>query len=1242
MNPALAMPLQGVQALDASAGTGKTYSIALLHLRLVLSGVPVERILVTTFTEAAASELRDRLRRRLHDAREGLTVPPRDENLAGILDVARASSPDEVLRARLDQAIACFDLAPVRTIHGFCHLLLRDYALELGADSEEALAASDPSLDRLAGDYLAARRMDTAAGEGPELDLNDLKRIAAHIREYGLTAPPATSLARARRQAENEWREQRENAVAGAAEAWRNERAALEAGLRAMVEQEQLAADVFESITKSGGRSWTKLTNALKAVDETLVISGDPLTWRLSGPARKLLPDDLLKAVRPGEEAAVRAWMEGFVFFPAWSRVAALPAFEQIAKTAETRHAVIAFIQTVTGQPRRPPALFSDLINAVYDHLDHPFFTAAVRERFDAVMVDECQDTDARQIEIFRRLFSCPEWLDAAGLTRCLVWVGDPKQSIYRFRGADIDTYLRAKNDAGEGLPLDKNFRSDAPLVEAVNALFGGPIPGRSVFAAEIPYAVSSAHAGSRLSIAGAAVDVPALCWHTWNAEREPPAKTRLLAPALQDCAAAIAALLQSNLHLERENANGEKRRTPVAPGDLAVLAPRRRELEMMRRELLRRGIPAAYRTDQSVYASDEARDVMLLLEALSAPRPGALRAALATPLFGGDLTAAAALDADRLAEAQGRFAEWRTALERDGFLTMMMRILRASGEADALTRLAGLEDGERMLTNYLQLAELLQEAWLVDHARRPEALKDVLGRAMADAAEDEGGDDDAALRLETDAPAVMLATIHGSKGLQYPIVFLPTLWAGTTFREPPCLVRHEDGGGARLVLPGDPEWEAAVREEERQEEAQRLRVMYVALTRARHQVHVWWGRVKGKEHLAFARLLWENPEGFALRADEDCEAAFAAAMDRRPGVRWEKINRGEIPAWSRGPRVVGSDSGPAEEPTLRLGTWSREALTAAPLHASYSALIRRADEADRFEDEFSYEPEALPAEEAPSATTPETDDVLAPLEAGNILGDRVHHAFEQAAFAANAASAGERFVAVLAADLPGLVRTVRRAAAPGDVTPRLDARGIAAELWRRCAGARLDDGTTTLADLFQGPRAAEWAYLLPRHEGLTPASLAAALRRHAGDSPWAHPGYADRIAVLGFPPGRGYFDGVIDLLAQQPDRRWRLVDYKTNRLERYDTERMTEAMADCHYLLQGLLYAVAAQRWLRRRCPGWSYNRDFAGVTYLFVRGADVGSWNGVWSAKPAEALVLAVEALLCEPESRGGGTAS
>ncbi len=899
----LDVPLEGVRLLEASAGTGKTWTIAGLYLRLLLErGLEVPEILVVTFTQAATEELRERIRGRVRAAlavAEGRAEG--DELVAGLL--ARAA-PGSDPSQRLADALARMDELAVFTIHGFCQRVLQDNAFESGALFDAELGADERELRRTVIEDFWRRRLYGASpfeatrllAEWPDPATLG-KEVAALVGPERIELLPEVDARAAERALEAAWSSARREWAEGREAV----RALLESGVlnRTSYKPARVAQALAEADRHLGAGGQDLASRPPTADARPPVSATDPCVGTAGdaggggsgrgeqgapegqpaggvdalGPVVRVTPSppdpDLLGLLTPARLA--RATLKGKVTpaHPFFDACAAWLAAEAEAARARRVALLREAAEYVGGALDRRKAerrvlFFDDLLV----HLDRALAGPAgdtlaerLRRQYPAALIDEFQDTDPVQYRIFRRVYAGAEGT-------ALFLIGDPKQAIYGFRGADVFTYLQAGRDVdpdADRFTLTRNWRSSTPFVEAVNALFARA--ERPFLFEAIPFhPVVAAGKGDEapLEIDGRA-PAPLAIWLLGREPAEPGkspgvlAKGKAQAQAAAACAEAIAELLDQG---EAGRARLEGRNLEAR--DLAVLVRDRHEAEAVRRALARVGVASVYYSRESVFATEEAGELARVLAAVATPEDaGALRAALATRLLGRSAAEIEALAADERAwEATAeRFRAWAAHWQARGLMPALLRLVDEEGVAGRLLAGAG---GERRLTNLLQLGELLQEA----AAARP-GFEAAL-RELAAAREGAEGEIEAQqLRLESDEDLVRVVTLHRSKGLEYPVVFLPFPWAAKPAGSDPPLRFHDPETGALradLARPPDP-GHAALAERERL--AEDLRLLYVGLTRARYRCTLTWGAVNGADASALAYLLHGPEEGRLTLADQ-------------------------------------------------------------------------------------------------------------------------------------------------------------------------------------------------------------------------------------------------------------------------------------------------------------------------------------------------------------------------------------
>ncbi len=1156
----------GRSLVEASAGTGKTWTISVLYLRLLLEqALDVRAIVVATFTDAAAQELRERLRARLRWA----------ERLAG--DTARAPTDplpdDEVwLRARwrseaarqrdlqrLRLALAELDLAPVTTLHGLCRRILAEHPVESGVAFELGeLVASESLLDELASD--AWRRLTQGAAEPmpPLKTLADLRqRLAVLLRPgVGLFRPGPGAL-----------------------------QAALPADAVSRLRALAADASLFLPRKTAVKNAWLALADALEAeVPE------------LSDTSRKNLdPDMLAEAVRPERLDALRA----DPLLLALPAILALLDYRLADAEIGAWQALMDTVRAWREQrcEQRAQLDFDALLERVHAALSRPDDRLAARlcEQWPVALVDEFQDTDAVQYGILDRLYR-----DADGGARGrLVMIGDPKQAIYRFRGGDIAAYLEARAQAQEHLVLGRNHRSARALVDALNqlhAVAGEALSTDPEHAVRyLPVTASARCDAAPYRVDGAPCAQP-LAFHCAPLPCEDAAGQRRA--ALDACANHIVELLASGRHRIGEAA--------LAPGDIAVLLPGNRDIAALRRRLQVRGVPCVGAGRASVFESDWARELQILLHALlHLHDDGAARAALATRLLGGGLARLEQLQREPEALEQA-LAELRR-LQRLWRTRGVLGLVQALAATVAPALLADAR-GERDLTDLRHLGELLQAQ--SEHLAGPGELLAWLARQRegdADAGELAGAERQ--LRIESDAARVRLLTLHASKGLEFPIVLLPLLWANVGRRDAMPVLREPLAGGARVV--GFGAQARARHEAEGQDE--RFRLLYVALTRAIHACHVY-------------ALPPDRPakKGSSRPAADPQRAPLDALLARLPAAPDTAALAALTPAiaWRCGPWSWPRASLPSDVDATAAPRRSlpEPAEPAFEQRYSFSALVRHLAEPGEdaaADDEIALPESGLGADPiAPRAPHPELQ-ALAGVR-GTAFGNALHRALEQ------------RVIGLPLSEQLGFVRSCLDD--EGVRAPGLSAEQLAARV-----AARLD--ASLEAELLPGLRLGQ----------VPPAAQRAEMGFHLllGDPPVARlravcaaHGEPDLVPALAPSRLRGLLSGKIDLVFRHQGR-FHVLDYKGNwlgeegQLEDYAGASLAAAMQASHYRFQALIYVLALHRYLGQRLADYAYATHIGEAVYLFLRGAGLAPGAGVWTQRFDPALVAAVDAVLAGEEA-------
>jgi exodeoxyribonuclease V beta subunit len=1248
LNP-LTLPLQGSQLIEASAGTGKTWTIAALVVRLVLGhGAPGQGlgrpllpgdILVMTFTRAATRELSDRIRRRLVASAacfRGDTGAAADDFITALLQDYPPGPHRQQAAWRLAMAAEAMDDAAVHTIDAWCQRMLREHAFDSGCLFDEELLASEAALLAQAVRDYWRQQVYPLDPDALETVLAQWKDVDALLRDVqALMGKPlpadagqgtlADCMARAERQ--------RQAALAALKSGWDLQADAMLDWLQPIWQDKKHPA-------RAGLPGQANASRWIQALKD----------WAQDPAAEQ--PDVKKGAERLTRTAVVAAFEPG-----ALVRIPACFAdFERLMQSLQSLpergpalrlHAAARVAERMQQMKRQAGNFgFADMLerlDAALDDAVHGVTAQRLRQRileqYPVALIDEFQDTSPVQLRIFDRLYRIAE----NDPTRALLLIGDPKQAIYGFRGADIYSYLGARlATAGRHHVLGTNHRSTRPLVAAVNSMFQAAEdrPGAGAFmfgngagfarasAGESPLPFVAVQAKGRperlVTVAG---DAPAVTAVVDLALRNAAGGRELFAAL---CAERIVTLLNDCQAGFAEPGQAFRR---LRPADMAVLVRSGTEALAVRHALRRRGLASVYLSDKdTVFQTDEAADLLRLLQAVAAPRDMRLaRAALATALMGQTLDELLALatDDERFDRHCEVLQQLNLAWKNQGLLAMVRRALHAF---DLPARLLALQAGagERRLTNVLHLAELLQMASA--QVDGEQALIRWLAQQIHDGAAGLAGGDELVLRLESDADLVQVVTVHKSKGLEYPLVFLPFLADFrdvATDRNAVLLLPGPDAS-QELVL-GPTTEQLAVAEQERLRE--HLRLLYVALTRARHAL---WLGLAGLQVGRAKTCTWHRSAiGYLLSGPVQQPPEQRVLDVQALGMRCPQVAVQLLPATADLGIAALTPVQPRE---------AAPALATPPAYtaqfdrnwaiSSYSALVRAASWSQGGSGRV-----ALPAmlDDEPAAidravqTVDATDSAAA---AAQHAPDQPWHRFPRGAFAGNV--------------LHDMLEWLAHESFALEISPALQQA-----LVRRCErqgwGHRADDllawlrqvCTTPLPAL--GAPLAALASVTPEMEFWFPSDgLQASL--------------VDSLCVQHLQPGRprpllpertlkGMLMGFADLVFEHQGRYF-VLDYKSNALgpgnADYTQDAMQAAMLEHRYDVQAALYLLALHRLLKSRL-GASYvpARQLGGAIYFFLRGVRSAT-GGCCHVAPPLALLEALDAMLVQkPAAVAGPTA-
>jgi exodeoxyribonuclease V beta subunit len=1177
-------PLSGVNLIESGAGTGKTYTITGLFLRLILETcLTIDQILVVTFTKAATEELKDRIRQKLLEAKTGFSTGVCSDPMVQSLLAKQADRIEA--HQRISDALTDFDTAAIFTIHGFCQRILFENAFETGSlFNTEITMETTRIFQGVADDFwrrhicgLPPEVIGYARNEGglsdpafflkmmeryERTDINVVPRLKkpkfTHLESYRCI------LSRIR----TEWPPFRDLCPV-------------------LLNDPGLNATIYGSL-KNGSRGLKNL--ALQEAMDRLtqpVAPGFPLFKGFE----KLTSTKLKRSAKKGHLPPEHPFFNLCTELSA-ENAALTEEIERYLLYLKTRMFHFAGIELGKRKRQENVNFFYDLLVTVNQALEQPHgnrLSHAIRNRFKAALVDEFQDTDALQYNIFSKLFTQKDTI--------LFMIGDPKQAIYGFRGADIFSYLKAVRNTEKRYTLTTNWRSDPELITAVNTIFSNR---KTPFLfPDISFTDAVPGRPSKQKVREGAP--PLELWYLDLNSEKPIVKseaTRLISEYVAD----------EILNLVRKQTPG------MQPGDIAVLVRTNRQALGIKSLLAARSVPAVLYQSGNIFDTHEAGEIEQILSSVSEPgNDRRFRSAMTTDIMGvsGETIEAADTGDSSLDSRRINFRKYLEVWKMDGFIRMFRLFLTREKIRE---RVLSFPDGERRLTNILHIEELLQTV----SAKRRFGISGLV-KWLSEQRDPKTPRQEAhQLRLESDAHAVKIATIHKSKGLEYDTVFCPFAWNGSDISAPD-IVFHDPGGKEQVCLDlGSDNFEAHKKLAQDELLSENIRLLYVALTRARKKCYLVWGRIRTAETSALA-YLFHYDSGCApsdivselkcqmrlIRPDQllaDIHGVVAAANG--------SISFLYLPE-NRSPLAF--DPQPV---SVRLfGRHFSKGIGSPWRISSYSSLIYQhgteTESPDR--DAHVYHHPAV------DHTAPVPDMFSFPR--GIRAGLFFHEILENISFSNPPAG------------LTAVVRT------------KLGEYGFDAvwaqtviEMIRHVLSVPLPagDGPFSLMDVNSEQRVNEMEFYFPLN-AVSPEKLKNifTIRQDLG----IPRDFPDRLERLIYSPTAGFMKGFVDLIIEHRGKFY-IIDWKSNylgfRIEDYHQKALASVMVDGYYILQYYLYTLAVDRFLSVRVPGYRYETHFGGVFYLFLRGIDQkrGSSFGIYGDLPAKEVIDGLRSALI-PES-------
>lgn len=1177
--------------IEASAGTGKTYTIVGLYLRLLIEkGLNVDQILVMTFTKKATAELRERIFSRLRDVVHYLQTGKSDANeFMNDLEKSIAGFDRDSLIRHLRASIRNFDESQIYTIHSFCQKILREEALMAGTPFEVEITQQDDLLLEAAEDEWRLFMAKYQSDEPGRYYIRKLMNLADSPAELVKSLNPLFS----RRYAEREGTGHPDP-------------------LSYLMDVVTLRRDLTSC--------WLEDRNEIESILDKCMISR--FQQYLDGRLKKLIRflEDNHYSIDAPEGDILKYFRADYLYDED-----NLPNKHKHIKTGEHRffelcekyHDLISgmgsvetsiidhFQQAILDRRDRLSAdsnalTYDDLLNRVSATLGDPAhgneLASLIRKKVPFALIDEFQDTDPVQYRIFDTIY--PETGDESGL----LMIGDPKQAIYAFRGADIYTYLKARRQSkGERHSLQKNYRSSRELIEAVNTLFEGD--HHPFLEKDIPYAASVAgeekHSGGLL-VNGSPLSALHISLNTEFFKKKPEALDFSVNETVQQ--------IVNLLNLSKQgSATIEGRELKAA--DICVLVNSHKDAAVVKRALKHAGVGAVTYSRDKVFESFEAVRLNLAMLAILEPQNNRLvHGALLNGFFGLSLSKIEQIRKDELQfqlfveELQELNETWH----RSGFYPMFRALLYRQ---ERLANLAELEFSERILTNLLQLADICSKAE-AEGKLSPNALHSWFQKQMTEPDQD----DEKTLLLESDQNLVKISTIHSSKGLEFPVVFIPTPWTGLSSSGKKRLFeiyndRERDQTVINMDQSGSEERIEAAQMSKFESLADEVRKFYVAVTRAKYHCSLCWATHSSSHYSGLGAAILGREEILNLIDQSRNTISEKYHLNHQTFIDEFSRIAGKYPDFIELDVESEADSEkipfkfePETPETLQSRVYTgRMGLPVLKRLESFSSLVHQQSEPG--EPDYDQMIQSY-AERVSGDPTPVAGQSIFTFPRGATAGSAIHKVFEHEQF--DFRTSGRKEDESWIADVLENFRIDRE--------------------WSPVIRQMLYD---TSGALIPGLKLNE----VSREEQLREMEFHFGSNNVQTEELFRIIRNGDSGRIDGKTDSRGFMTGFIDLIIRQKGKYY-ILDYKSNYLgdteSDYESSALQKEMQKAGYDLQAYIYMVALKKYLDKRNPDFNYENQIGGVAYLFVRGIRHGSGSGVWFEKPDEQVVNRLEQIL------------
>jgi len=1227
------VPLSGINLIEASAGTGKTFAIANLYLRYILEqNFKIQEILVVTFTEAATSELKTRLLDNLKKVFHFINNYCQEEDSQFSWIKTKIINRAKALQ-KLSHAILEFDEAAIFTIHGFCQRMLAENIFESNLLFNIELVENDEQIIKeVVEDYWRQNYY-----QKPAL-LNKIFRAEKFSIKY--------FLAIAKEVARNPY-------IKVIPEPMDNQQTLEKNILQKITKLNQNAQKLKKEMIKNRETIFQKLfaQSSLKAnlyrpklqqqyYNEFLNTICQPFASNTK-PIQKFTNQSIQKATKKNKTTPQDKFFDQCELY--------LQHLEIIQKEINSLLLIkkYHFIQYIKKElPIRKYEKniqsFDDILINLQNALQHDKndkFLNAIRKKYRAAMIDEFQDTDAIQYYIFSKIF-------AQNPKASMFMIGDPKQSIYAFRGADIFAYIKATKDGCKRYTLHTNYRSESNMVNAVNQLFSitkNPFLFDEILFTKVKPA-QIIDTQKQLIINGE----KASGLQFWNllapTNEAILSKTKASKIVVDTVAKEILTLLQLAKSGDAYFQNSQTRtHTPLQPTHIAILVNSHYQATTLKNELSKYNIPAVLQSSGNVFKTTEAIEVARLLRAVAEPIEHNIKAALVSKLIAIDAqTLLSWLENGENCQAYDKwldnFMQWHNIWQKQGVMCMFRNFMQQSKMRQIILR---SKNSERSLTNFLQLFELLHQQEITNQTGIHKLLT-----WLIETIHDDNSKEEHQLRMESDENALNIITIHKSKGLQFPIVFAPFIWSrcfdtkNQNLNDEFLFYDSKAEHPGKILELGSQQIQQHKIEYHREQLAEQMRLLYVAVTRAENRCYLSWGPISSSEKSAFMYLFKNlqsteidellatsaKPYKFSKKEQAKVEQLkqtllqFAQQTNNNVQIK-EIANNTESKA---NQKIILNQNKILQQPA-KFSAYIQHNWAVT----SFSAISKNAH-THNYDNQAADRLDQTDANIEPIPITTNKYSFLNFAKGANV-GTAIHEIFEEINF-----DNDKQWRQIASNKLRkfGLVTGESTNERETELNNKIQTIQTLLQNVLYCPLKQVAP-QFTLSQLNNKQKLVEMEFFYPL-QNISPKQLQQIFTQCGQAN--INKQFPQELGKLQFHIRKGYMHGFIDLIFTH-NNKYYLLDWKTNflgdKLTDYTPNKINQAMQESLYILQYHIYTIALHKYLQQKLGNnYNYQQNFGGVFYLFVRGMQkTQPHTGIYYDRPTQQMIKQLQQMSIYP---------